>query len=157
MTDRQPTADFDPRDRAAYGHWARDIVRYSDQDPVGHVNNNAFAVYFETGRLSFFRDSGFREGLPDSVSGVVRRMEIEWLAELLFPNEVEIGTRLVHLGTTSFTYRQAIFVGPVCHAIALTTTVAFDMVTRGKVPLGEAERAALIRTGVPGPDRGGPA
>jgi pyruvate formate lyase activating enzyme len=42
---------FDPADAGAYRRWDRITVRYSDQDPMGHVNNNAYGVWLEVATL----------------------------------------------------------------------------------------------------------
>lgn len=144
------TDDFDPADRACYPHWSQEAVRYSDQDPLGHVNNNAFGAFFETARLALFRDTRLRDGDAANQVGVVRRLEIDFLRELTWPNTVEIGTRVTRIGTTSFSYRQAVFVGPVCHALALTTSVAFDLESRAKVALTDGQKQRLADVGVPG-------
>jgi len=36
----------------------RDIIRFGDLDPQGHVNNTVFATFFETGRVAFLREPG---------------------------------------------------------------------------------------------------
>ena len=35
-------ADFVADERRSYKKWSKEILRYSDLDPVGHVNNNAY-------------------------------------------------------------------------------------------------------------------
>lgn len=143
------TADFDPTDPASYPLWSREQVRYSDQDPLGHVNNNAYGVYFETARLDFFQAADLRHGSMADAAGVVRRLDMEFLRELTWPSDLRIGTRLIGLGTSSFTYRQGLFVGDVCHALAFTVSVGFDLKTRSKVILTDAHKAGLRRAGLP--------
>ncbi|MEQ8966892.1 MAG: thioesterase family protein [Azospirillaceae bacterium] len=144
-------AEFEPTDRAAYAQWTTERVRFGDLDPLGHVNNNLFGVYFETARLGFFdatrlheeANAGTAIGAPREATVVVR-ITIEFLAELGYPADLEIGTRLTGLGGSSFTYRQALFAGATCHALAETVSVLFDLGTRRPKPLSEAQRARLI-------------
>jgi len=144
------TQDFDPADPASYPFWSSEQVRYSDQDPLGHVNNNAYGVYFETARLDFFLAADLRHGSMADAAGVVRRLDMEFLRELTWPSKLRIGTRLVGLGSSSFTYRQGLFVGEICHALAFTVSVAFDLKTRSKVVLTDSHRKGLRRAGLPG-------
>ena len=48
--DVAPAVPFDPRARASYRAWVQIPIRFSDQDLLGHVNNNAIGVYFEHAR-----------------------------------------------------------------------------------------------------------
>ncbi len=41
-------------DQRRYKHWIDDHVRFSDLDPLGHVNNNAIGQYFENARAALF-------------------------------------------------------------------------------------------------------
>jgi acyl-CoA thioester hydrolase len=109
-------AAVDLTDPASFSHWAHDVVRFSDQDGVGHVNNVAVAAYVETGRV------GFGHQLPvdvDPASGLIlARLAIDYRAEAHYPGEVRIGTRLARLGRTSFTVAHGVFVDGVCIATA---------------------------------------
>ncbi len=40
-----------------YGSQACDTIRYCDTDRQGHVNNSAFAMFCETGRVNFLYSS----------------------------------------------------------------------------------------------------
>lgn len=129
---------FDPTDPAVYAHWTEERVRYSDTDALGHVNNNAYGVYFETARLTFFRDAGITLG--KTRGAVVVRIAMNFLRELTWPNDVRIGTRMTRLGGKSFTCAQALFVGDRCHAAAETVCAMFDMETRQSFPIPEELR-----------------
>lgn len=49
-------SDSDLLNRSIYRIWTKDIVRYSDLDPNGHVNNGAINQYFEDGRIALRND-----------------------------------------------------------------------------------------------------
>ena len=116
----------------------RDIIRFGDLDPQGHVNNTVFATFFETGRVAFLREPG--NGLsPPGTTSVLARLDIDFLAELHWPGEVEIGTGIAEIGRSSFTFLQAIFHEGACAATARATMVMIDAQTRRSRPLpGEA-------------------
>lgn len=133
---------FDPTDRGSYRHWADERVRFSDLDPLGHVNNNAIGIYFESGRLAFFDAVRLHEGL-DHQRSVVVRLAIDFRAELTWPASLDIGTRLVRLGSSSLTYAQGLFADGRCIATAETVSVLFDLRSRRPEALGQDQRDRL--------------
>ena len=119
-----------------------DIIRFGDLDPQGHVNNTVFATFFETGRVAFLREPG--NGLsPTGTTSVLARLDINFLKELHWPGEVEIGTGIAEIGRSSFTFLQAIFHESACAATARATMVMIDAGTRKSRPLPEAALAKL--------------
>jgi len=107
----------------------RDIIRFGDLDPQGHVNNTVFATFFETGRVAFLREPGNALSPPGTTS-VLARLDISFLKELHWPGEVEIGTGIAEIGRSSFTFLQAIFYEGACAATARATMVMIDGGTR---------------------------
>ena len=125
-----------------YPHRVRDIIRFADLDPQGHVNNAVFATYFETGRVAMFRDPDFGIGVENATFVLVRQ-EIDFLSELRWPGNVEIGTALAEHGRSSFVVLQTIFKGDVCAAAGRATLVMLDMTTRRARPLTPEALARL--------------
>jgi acyl-CoA thioester hydrolase len=120
----------------------RDIIRFGDLDPQGHVNNTVFATFFETGRVAFLREPGNALSPPGTTS-VLARLDINFLKELHWPGEVEIGTGIAEIGRASFTFLQAIFHEGACAATARATMVMIDAGTRRSRPLPEEALARL--------------
>jgi acyl-CoA thioester hydrolase len=114
---------------ADFPHRVTDVIRYADLDPQGHVNNAVFATYFETGRVALFRDPDLGIGVADATYVLVRQ-EIDFLHELRWPGNVEIGTGLALVGRSSFTVAQTIFHGDTCAAAGRAILVMLDTVTR---------------------------
>ena len=48
--------EFLAKQRQSYDKWTREIIRYGDLDPVGHVNNNAYGLFIENARTVLFMD-----------------------------------------------------------------------------------------------------
>jgi acyl-CoA thioester hydrolase len=119
---------------ADFPHRVTDIIRYADLDPQGHVNNAVFATYFETGRVAMFRNPDLGIGVANATFVLVRQ-EIDFLHELRWPGNVEIGTGLAELGRSSFTVAQTIFHGETCAAAGRATLVMLDTETRRARPL----------------------
>jgi len=139
----KPAAQRKPEPQLAdYPHRVRDVIRYGDLDPQGHVNNAVFATYLESGRVAMFRNEDLGIGV-DNATFVLVRQEIDFLRELRWPGEVVIGTALAGLGRTSFTVAQAIFRDDACAAAGRATMVMLDTTTRRPRPLAPAEVARL--------------
>ncbi len=119
-------------ERSSYACWTTDILRYGDTDSQGHVNNAVFATFCESGRVALFQ----REGLkPEGANFVIVRLELDYRAELRYPGAVDVGTRPLAVGRSSFRLGQAIFMGPVCAATAECVMVLMDDDTRKATPL----------------------
>ncbi len=140
----QPTAR--PRKPAPqladYPHRVTDIIRFADLDPQGHVNNAVYSTYFESGRVAMFRNPDLSIGESDATF-VLARQDIEFLKELRWPGNVEVGTALAELGRSSFTVVQAVFHQGACAAFGRATMVMLDMTTRRARPLTENQIARL--------------
>ncbi|HTS91103.1 MAG TPA: thioesterase family protein [Stellaceae bacterium] len=121
-------------ERTSYSVWARDRLRFSDTDLQGHINNAVFATFCETGRVSFLFDEKLDLRGPGA-SFVIARLELDYRAELFYPGEVEIGTRVLHIGRTSFRLGQGIFSGDACAATGESVLVLMDDGTRKPKPL----------------------
>jgi acyl-CoA thioester hydrolase len=121
-----------------------DIIRFGDLDPQGHVNNTVFATFFETGRVTFLREPGNALS-PSGTTSVLARLDINFLKELHWPGEVEIGTGIAEIGRSSFTFLQAIFHEGLCAATARATMVMIDASTRRSRPLPEQTIARLMQ------------
>ncbi|MGR7995953.1 MULTISPECIES: acyl-CoA thioesterase [unclassified Xanthobacter] len=122
----------------------RDTVRFADTDKLGHVNNAVFSTFLETGRASMLLGPGV-EVAPAGTSFVIVRLELDFRAELMWPGEVEIGTRIATVGRSSIGLSQALFQNGVCAATAQTVLVLFDTRARAATPLPPESRALLER------------
>ena len=120
----------------------RDIIRFGDLDPQGHVNNTVFATYFETGRVMLLREPGNELGAP-GVTTVLARLDISFLREMHWPGTVEIGTGTTQIGRSSYSFLQAIFHEGECAATANATMVMIDRATRKAHPLPDDVVARL--------------
>jgi acyl-CoA thioester hydrolase len=128
--------------RASYKIWTHDKLRYNDTDRQGHVNNAVFATFFETGRVAFLYDEKLKLAAP-GCEFVVARLAIDFRAELYFPGEVDIGTRVLRTGRTSFVVGQGVFREDLCVATAESVGVQMSNETRRAQPLTPAMIAWL--------------
>jgi len=121
---------------------ASDKLRYADTDRQGHVNNAVFATFLETGRVEILYDPAAPLA-EDDASFVIAKLSVDFKAEIRWPGEVVIGTRVGRVGRSSVTLEQAIFQQDTCVALAETVIVQMDERTRRSRPLGAAAMARL--------------
>lgn len=121
-------------ERASYSIWTSDTLRYGDTDRQGHVNNAVFATFCESGRVSFLYDEKLRLA-GDGANFVIVRLELDFRAELYYPGIVDIGTRVLSIGRSSFRLGQGIFCKDVCTATSEGVMVLMDDTTRKSKPL----------------------
>ena len=124
-------------DRASYRIWTYDKLRYGDTDRQGHVNNAVYSTFFETGRVAFLYDKDLALAAP-GCEFVVARLVIDFHAELFFPGNVDIGTRVLRVGRSSFTVGQGVFMADLCAATAEIVAVQMNTETRRAATLSPA-------------------
>jgi acyl-CoA thioester hydrolase len=127
-----------------YPHRVSEIIRFGDLDPQGHVNQAVFLTYFESGRVAMFRDPDLGIGVP-GITYVMVRMEVDYLKELRWPGNLEVGTGISEFGRSSFKAAQAIFRDGICVATGRATLVCMDLATRRATPLPDEAVARLSR------------
>ncbi|RAU23132.1 thioesterase [Paramagnetospirillum kuznetsovii] len=125
-----------------YHHWATDVLRYCDTDQQGHINNVAFTVFCETGRVKFLLDPKDKLNPPGTFF-VIARMVLNFLREIMWPGEVRIGTATLTIGRSSFTLVHGLFVDGTCVGTSESVIVLADETTRKSTPLTEAIRQRL--------------
>jgi acyl-CoA thioester hydrolase len=128
--------------RSSYSLWASDTLRYGDTDRQGHVNNAVFATFCESGRVSFLYDEALDLRGP-AANFVIARLELDYRAELFYPGTVDIGTRVLAIGRSSFRLGQGVFSGDTCAATAECIMVLVDDATRKSQPLTPQLRSWL--------------
>ena len=142
MPDSAPSTLPPATERGSYSSWAYDKLRLGDTDRQGHVNNAVFATFAETGRIEFMRDDLLtldRTGL----GFLVVHVEIDFRGELHWPGKVDIGTRLLAVGRTSWRLEHGVFSGDRCVATAVSVMVTIDGKTRRPTPLPDVLRTWL--------------
>lgn len=87
-------------DPAAYPHHDTIQTRFQDLDVLGHINNVAYAALFESARVRFNKSIGLLR--PTGHRFLVARVEINYLAEGSFPDDVLACHAIGRIGTRSW-------------------------------------------------------
>ena len=139
--------DFVTNDRSSYKKWSKEILRYSDLDPVGHVNNNAYGQLVENARTLLFDDaqkiSGLNSKELQTKDWVIRRLEFDFLKELRYPGEVDVGIAVTRFGNSSMIVHHGVFSKDYCAATAMGVSVYFDLSKRASTTIPRAIKEAM--------------
>jgi acyl-CoA thioester hydrolase len=120
----------------------KDKIRYADTDRQGHVNNSVFNQFFETGRVEIIYNP--TKPLHDlNCSFVIAKLNVQFFNELIWPGEVEIGTKVLKIGSSSFDLEQALFQKGECVALGETTIVQVNNSTKKSQPLSDQSKFFL--------------
>jgi len=130
-----------------FPHRTVETIRFGDLDRQNHINNAVFATHFESGRVIILYGEEYGLIVPDA-SFVLAHLSIDFLGEMHWPGEVEIGTAITRVGNSSIGLDQALFVKGVCVAVADNTLVLVDQATRKPRPFAP-EHAARMRASAP--------
>lgn len=119
-----------------------EVVRFSDLDGFGHVNNAVFSTYLEQARLAWFGRCDGEEPMPLR-DVILARTEIDFRSPLGFGETVEIGVRPSRLGTKSFELEYELRAGGRLVAEAKSVLVGYDYESGRSVEVSERWRRRL--------------
>lgn len=98
-----------PATRADFSVFEPIETRWADNDVYGHINNVAYYGYFDTAVNRRLAASGLLDILGGETIGLVVETGCRYHAPAAFPDPLEAGIKVGHLGTSSVRYEIAIF------------------------------------------------
>ena len=123
----------DLTDAGTFRHWTPVSLRFSDQDSMGHINNVAFAAYVEQARVAFI--NAFLRNWGEGIDYILASVNIDYHREMYFPGTVDIGVRLIRIGTKSITTGYGLFKDGTNVATAGSVNVFFDTKNGMTIPI----------------------
>lgn len=145
MSEIAATSRPQPRLRDHYKAFRTIGTRWSDNDVYGHVNNVVYYSWFDTAVNGWLIEQGVLDIHGGAVIGLVIETQCNYFAPLAFPQMVEAGLRVAHLGKSSVRYEVGLFGQGDDNTAASGhfVHVYVDRESRRPVPLPEPLRAAL--------------
>jgi len=95
--------------RAGYSHFLAIPTRWMDNDIYGHVNNVVYYSYFDTVINEYLIRAGELDIHGGPVIGICAESHCRFLAAFAFPETIEAGLRVAHLGRSSVRYEIGLF------------------------------------------------
>ncbi|MBI2771234.1 MAG: acyl-CoA thioesterase [Burkholderiales bacterium] len=109
MTDTAP-AKPQPEPRSAYRAFRTISTRWMDNDAYGHVNNVVYYSWFDSAVNAHLIEAGALDIHDGQTIGLVVETHCNYFSSVEFPQTVEAGLRVAHLGKSSVRYEVGIFV-----------------------------------------------
>ena len=137
-------------ERGDYPHVVQMATRWSDNDVYGHVNNVQYYSYFDTVINQYLVSDGSLEFCSGPLIGVVAESHCKYMSEISFPEVIEVGLRVEHVGRSSVRYGVGLFRAGAAHAAAegWFVHVFIDRLSRRPAPLTPKLRSAVERISV---------
>ncbi|MEE1610571.1 acyl-CoA thioesterase [Microvirga sp. CF3016] len=132
-------------DRSAFRLFRPIATRWLDNDAYGHVNNVHYYSYFDTAVNGWLIEKGLLAIGESPVIGLVVETGCTYFESVAFPDMLEAGIAVTHLGRSSVRYRIGIFKAGVENAAAQGhfVHVYVDRTTQRPVEIPPETRAVL--------------
>lgn len=98
-----------PLPRTAYARFVALSTRWLDNDAYGHLNNVVYYSLFDTAVNQLLIEAGALDVAKGGIVGYVVQTHCDFFAPLAFPQRLEAGVRVVHVGRSSVRYAIGIF------------------------------------------------
>jgi acyl-CoA thioester hydrolase len=120
-------------------------IAWGDMDAFGHVNNTVFFRLFESARMAYLGEIGFR-GDQTGPGPILHSTSCRFRRAITYPDTVRVGTRVTSVAADRFTMEYEIVRsdGEVA-GIGEGIVVAFDYDTQTKIPVPASVREAIRR------------
>ncbi len=120
-------------------------TRWNDNDHYGHVNNAAYFEYLDTAVNGWLMQATGTDIRELAAIGVVASTGCDYFLEIGFPDAVDVGLATSRVGTSSITYRLAVFRAgdPALRALAYFVHVYVDPTTRRPIEIPATIRDAV--------------
>ena len=116
-------------------------VRWGDMDALGHVNNVQYFRYGESGRIAYFEPLEKEDPRFWKDYGIIlASMGCDFLAQVHYPAELQIGTRVTRIGRSSIGMQSAIFLDGKVVAVLTGAVAWFDYAAQKTLPVPEHVR-----------------
>jgi acyl-CoA thioester hydrolase len=145
------THRLQPEPRERYRHFIAITTRLMDNDLYNHVNNATYYSFIDTAVTSYLAQAVDRDLAKDPIAYLVVENGCTYFRPIAFPDAVQCGLRVTHIGASSMRFEVGIFRNddPLAAAQGYFVQVCCDRETQRPIPMPSRVRAALeaIRVG----------
>ena len=131
--------------RGDYSRFQTISTRWMDNDGYGHVNNVVYYSWFDTAVNRLLVVNGLLDIHHGQTIGLVVETGCRYFAPTAFPDEIEAGVRVAHIGTSSVRYEIGLFRNkePEAAAVGYFVHVYVDRDSKRPAPIDEKMRGFL--------------
>ena len=136
---------LEPDERADYAHFVPLTTRWMDNDVYRHVNNVVYYSFFDTAVNQYLLEAGVLDFDASATVCLVVASGCTFFAPIRFPDRVDCGLRVAHLGQSSVRYEIGVFRNDerLTCARGHFVHVCCERRTQSPVPMPQALRAAV--------------
>lgn len=120
-------------------------IRFNDVDGYGHVNNNSYFAYYDLGKEDYLRKVLNVNYSSAEIVPVIANINADFFLPIFHNDEIEIETRVSHVGKKSFTLQQRAINTKtdviVCQS--QTIMVCFNLKTQESAEIPDSFRKAI--------------
>jgi acyl-CoA thioester hydrolase len=98
-----------PKTRAAFRYFAPFETRWRDNDQYGHINNAIYYELFDSAINQLLLSNKILDFDNGDTVFLVAASGCDYFSELAYPDTVEVGLAIAHLGTSAVTYDLGLF------------------------------------------------
>jgi acyl-CoA thioester hydrolase len=98
-----------PLGREAFAAFVPVTSRWADNDAYGHINNSAYYLFFDSAINALLVKAGLLDPAASETIGLAVSNSCDYFANLAFPDAIEIGVAVEHVGRSSVRYRVGAF------------------------------------------------
>jgi len=92
-----------------YRHNTPIQIRFNDIDQLSHVNNSVYQQFFDWGRMNYFNEV-LKEKMDWNIEGLIlASISIDFLNSIELYDEVEVRTKIYHIGNKSVKMCQELY------------------------------------------------
>ncbi len=132
--------------RSIFKHFLELPVRWGDMDAFGHVNNVQYMRYLESARVAYL-EAVLRQRMDSSGESIVLAdIQCSFLRQLHYPATIEVGSRVIGIGKSSFQLGCAIYLKGEQQPAATSKAVLvwFDFARQRSQPVPAAVRKTIM-------------
>jgi acyl-CoA thioester hydrolase len=147
-----------PLERASFVRFSGMTTRWRDNDVYGHLNNVVYYELFDSAVNAILIEAGLLDPATSPVIGLVVETSCRYFASLRYPDPVEVGVTVEHLGRSSVRYLLGVFRAGAETAAAQGrfTHVYVERASNKPTPIPDGHRRLMesLRVRSTGPNRG---
>ena len=113
-----PRARSEAHARVDYRLFRSVPTRWGDNDIYGHVNNVVYYSWFDTAVNALLIERGVLDIHHGTTVGFVAETHCNYFAALAYPQTIDVGLRVAHIGTSSVRYEIGLFAESIDSAAA---------------------------------------
>ena len=134
-----------PLGREAYAAFVPMTSRWSDNDAYGHINNSAYYFFFDSAINALLIAAGLLDPASSEVIGLTVSNGCDYFSSLAFPDKIEIGVAVEHIGRSSVRYRVGAFKAgaPLASAQGHFVHVYVERASQSATPIPQALRRQM--------------